>query len=119
MKHLDIIESQVSMNEDLEPSYPTFASVHAEESIAKVERMCIGIEEGKSKDASNESLYYCKDSFMAAKLAADGCLSAICTVLDDDCPEQRGFAIIRPPGHHAHGVKYHGFCFFNNVALAA
>ena len=56
---------------------------------------------------------------MAAKLATDGCLSAVCKVLDDESPEERGFCIVRPPGHHAHSEKYHGFCFFNNIAIAA
>lgn len=30
-----------------------------------------------------------------------------------------GFAIIRPPGHHACADKYAGFCFVNNVMLSA
>jgi len=29
------------------------------------------------------------------------------------------FAIVRPPGHHAHCSAICGFCFFNNVAVAA
>ena len=29
------------------------------------------------------------------------------------------FAIVRPPGHHAHCSAIGGFCFFNNVAVAA
>ena len=66
-----------------------------------------------------ESLYYNSKTFEAAKLAADGTLSAVCQVLDDECPENRGFCIVRPPGHHAHAERHHGFCFFNNVALAA
>lgn len=32
---------------------------------------------------------------------------------------QNGMAIIRPPGHHAMESRFDGFCFFNNVALAA
>jgi acetoin utilization deacetylase AcuC-like enzyme len=31
----------------------------------------------------------------------------------------RGFACIRPPGHHAEPDKAMGFCLFNNVALGA
>ena len=32
---------------------------------------------------------------------------------------KRGFACIRPPGHHAEPDKPMGFCLFNNVALGA
>lgn len=33
--------------------------------------------------------------------------------------EQGDFAAIRPPGHHAGREKASGFCFFNNIAIAA
>lgn len=32
---------------------------------------------------------------------------------------QRGFAFVRPPGHHAEPDRVMGFCLFNNIALAA
>lgn len=38
-------------------------------------------------------------------------------ILDGRC--QNGMAVIRPPGHHAMKAEFNGYCFFNNVAVAA
>jgi acetoin utilization deacetylase AcuC-like enzyme len=56
-------------------------------------------------------------SYEAALLAA-GSLLVLCeAVLAGEV--ENGFALVRPPGHHAERDRAMGFCLFNNVALAA
>jgi acetoin utilization deacetylase AcuC-like enzyme len=56
-------------------------------------------------------------SYEAACMAVGGCLELI-----DACMASKidsGFALVRPPGHHAERGKAMGFCIFNNVAVGA
>ncbi len=57
------------------------------------------------------------DSYRTAMLSAGGVLTAVETVIDGAA--DNAFAIVRPPGHHALAGRAMGFCFFNNVAIAA
>jgi acetoin utilization deacetylase AcuC-like enzyme len=56
-------------------------------------------------------------SFEAALLAAGGAIELVDAVCDGTVAN--GFAALRPPGHHAERDRAMGFCFFNNVAVAA
>uniref|UniRef100_A0A3Q1CMW4 Protein deacetylase HDAC6 n=1 Tax=Amphiprion ocellaris TaxID=80972 RepID=A0A3Q1CMW4_AMPOC len=50
-------------------------------------------------------------------LAVGSVLQLVDQVLTSEL--RNGFAIIRPPGHHAQMEEANGFCIFNNVAIAA
>jgi acetoin utilization deacetylase AcuC-like enzyme len=56
-------------------------------------------------------------SYETALLAAGGLLELIKVVMVGKF--NNGFALIRPPGHHAERDKAMGFCLFNNVAVGA
>ncbi|MFW6181198.1 MAG: histone deacetylase [Spirochaetota bacterium] len=56
-------------------------------------------------------------SFQAALFAAGGVLSGIDLVMEGEL--DNGFALVRPPGHHAEADYGKGFCIFNNIAVGA
>lgn len=56
-------------------------------------------------------------SLDAAYLAAGGALAAVDAIMAHQVDHV--FCAVRPPGHHAEAARAMGFCFFNNVAIAA
>lgn len=56
-------------------------------------------------------------TWQSALRAAGTAIAAVDAVMAGDV--QNAFCAIRPPGHHACHSKAMGFCFFNNVAIAA
>ncbi len=61
--------------------------------------------------------YVTPASCQAAREAAGGVLACLEALLEGRA--RRGFAIVRPPGHHATRTQSMGFCLLNNVAIAA
>eukprot|EP00124_Ichthyophonus_hoferi_P000956 Ihof_evm3s42 gene=Ihof_evmTU3s42 len=58
-----------------------------------------------------------EDSPVSARVSS-GCLVELTAAVVKGTVNN-GFAIIRPPGHHAEHAQAGGFCFFNNVGVAA
>ncbi|XP_065165019.1 histone deacetylase 6 isoform X3 [Atheta coriaria] len=70
------------------------------------------------KIASNyDAIYFNKDTFHCANVAAATTLGLVRAVAEGRV--SNGLAVVRPPGHHAQQDIYNGYCFFNNVAIAA
>jgi acetoin utilization deacetylase AcuC-like enzyme len=95
-----------------EASIEELTLCHREEYIATVERTatCERTDFDPDTHASAET-------WATAKLAAGGVLTAVEAVLNGVA--DNAFAIVRPPGHHALPHSAMGFCFFNNIAIAA
>ncbi|MBY0400245.1 histone deacetylase [Myxococcota bacterium] len=60
--------------------------------------------------------YHVPASFDVARLAAGTSIDLVRAALRDE--SKRGFAAVRPPGHHAEANRPMGFCLLNNVAIA-
>lgn len=61
--------------------------------------------------------YATRDSYELARLAAGATITAVDHIMSGQV--KNGFALVRPPGHHAEFGRISGFCLFNNVAAAA
>jgi acetoin utilization deacetylase AcuC-like enzyme len=88
------------------------ASCHTLEYIATVARTA-----SMDRFDFDPDTHSSRDSYATAVLAVGGVLTAVEAVMDGAI--DNGFAIVRPPGHHALPNRAMGFCFFNNVAIAA
>lgn len=64
-----------------------------------------------------DSIYLCKETARSALMAV-GSTVALAKAIARGTVEN-GFAVVRPPGHHAEHNHPMGFCIYNNVAVAA
>ena len=85
---------------------------HSEEYINQVKNFCEA--GGGYLDADTYTNEY---SYKAALLAVGGLVDLVEHVIDGKL--NNGFALLRPPGHHALSDRSMGFCIFGNVAIAA
>ncbi|XP_037628582.1 histone deacetylase 6 isoform X2 [Sebastes umbrosus] len=64
-----------------------------------------------------DSVYLHPESFQVSLSAVGSVLKLVDQVMTSEL--RNGFAVIRPPGHHAQSNLSNGYCIFNNVAIAA
>ena len=92
--------------------------VHTKEYLDKIKSIS---ENSKDKNITNHNLSE-KDSYdnyatyESASLATGGLISICKNILSKKI--EHGYAIIRPPGHHADMSTAKGFCIFNSAAVA-
>ena len=87
-------------------------AVHSPEHLARIKTTS-----GKDFSQLDADTSTSADSYEVALLAAGSAVGLV-----DELTREKidsGFAVIRPPGHHAESNRVMGFCLFNNVAVAA
>jgi acetoin utilization deacetylase AcuC-like enzyme len=67
--------------------------------------------------ALDPDTYTSPETVDVARLAAGAAIDAVERVMAQ--AHVRAMALVRPPGHHAERGRAMGFCFYNNVAVAA
>ncbi len=67
--------------------------------------------------AFDPDTYTSPETTEIARLAAGAAVDAVERVMSG--AHRSAFALVRPPGHHAERNRAMGFCFYNNVAVAA
>ena len=88
------------------------SNVHSKKMIQQIKDMSM-----LDKSWIDLDTYVCKSSYKTARLAAGGLLHLCNNILNGKA--YNGFALVRPPGHHATKNRSMGFCLFNNAAIAA
>jgi acetoin utilization deacetylase AcuC-like enzyme len=100
--------------------YPEFAPAkvadlelnHSKEHVLRVAGTA-----GKSFSSLDPDTQASAKSYDAACLAAGAVIGGMETIMNRRA--DNGFALVRPPGHHAETDRSMGFCLFNNVAIGA
>jgi len=88
-------------------------TVHAAELLERARQAC---EKGQPY-LDSPDVVVSQQSFDIARLAVGGVLALVDEIIDGK--SDNGFALVRPPGHHAEKDTALGFCLFNNIGIAA
>jgi acetoin utilization deacetylase AcuC-like enzyme len=87
--------------------------VHSPKYIHRFEEACT-LDLGELDSHDNQ---ICTQTFETALLAVGGILNSVDMLMEGKI--DNAFCAVRPPGHHAEMKEPLGFCFLNNVAIAA
>ncbi|MCP4119651.1 MAG: histone deacetylase [Desulfobacteraceae bacterium] len=88
-------------------------AVHDHAYVRRFEEVCLS----GNRFFDDPDNQICVESYETAFLAAGGVLDAVKMMMEKKI--DNAFCAVRPPGHHAERDKAMGFCYFNNIAIAA
>ena len=112
LKEADLISKIIPIKAD-RADRKWIETVHAKNYIDRFGDACFS---GK-KTFDHPDNQMCSETYDTAFLAVGGILKTIDRVMQGKL--DNAFCAVRPPGHHAESSSAMGFCYFNNVAVAA
>jgi acetoin utilization deacetylase AcuC-like enzyme len=101
----------------LYPDFPPASVDILELNHSKDHLMRVAGTAGKAFSSLDPDTQASPKSFDAACLAAGAVTGGMEMIMRGEA--DNGFALVRPPGHHAEANRAMGFCLFNNVAIGA
>ncbi|HUG23912.1 histone deacetylase family protein [Piscinibacter sp.] len=90
---------------------------HSVRYVAELKNLLEEVSASGQPRALDPDTLACPNTWQAVLRAAGAAVAATDAVIDREV--ETAFCAVRPPGHHATRDEAMGFCFFNNVAIAA
>jgi acetoin utilization deacetylase AcuC-like enzyme len=109
---MNALDTHDLLADERKPTPPPSAKM-----IEKIhEKSYIGLIENFGEGFLDPDTFHRDDTYEIAMLAAQGGFLAAQHSFEN---KQPSFALVRPPGHHSGRDYAGGFCYFNNIAIAA
>ncbi|KAJ8923637.1 hypothetical protein NQ315_010217 [Exocentrus adspersus] len=95
-----------------------FLLKHSKDLFERLEK-CSLMSDAELREESSkwDAVFISRETFEDAKLSTQAAVSLTLKVAGN--AYKNGFALIRPPGHHAMENAFCGYCFMNNVSISA
>ena len=113
----DFIEKPEHQNKFVFPDFEPADPEHLEQNHGDALIRRVADTSGRRYDYLDQDTATSARSYEAALLAAGAVIKGVDLLMEGEI--DNGFALVRPPGHHAERDRAMGFCLFNNIAVAA
>jgi len=113
----DFIEKPENREKFIFPEFESADIEHIEKNHRPDLVQRVSATAGRRYDYLDQDTATSAHSYDAAMKAAGSVVKGVDLLMEGSV--DNGFALVRPPGHHAEQGRSMGFCLFNNVAVAA